>query len=265
MDTNNPMRSGFPMWKHMGLEIQSLCNRNCEWCPRYYDTSGIRKNQQGISTIQQMPTKNVYEILDQVYQLGFRGPVHFHSLSEPLLDSRYLMIVMHAHDQGFTVQENTNGDVLLKNPLLRQELDGIVDVFNIGLYDCKSEAEETELMKFWVGTFKKSEVTFSRMALGNPRTRQNSLYYYQRYTDPEILQRPCFSPQYQLLIRYDGEVALCCEDDTCALSLGNVFNEKIEDIWWSQRHLEIAFDLRNPGNRKKYPLCKNCYVFFGWD
>jgi radical SAM protein with 4Fe4S-binding SPASM domain len=71
--------------------------------------------------------------------------------------------------------------------------------------------------------------------------------------------------RYQLLIRYDGEVALCCEDDMCELSLGNAFIEKIEDIWWSDRHIEIAYDLRIPGNRKKYPLCKSCYVFFGWD
>jgi MoaA/NifB/PqqE/SkfB family radical SAM enzyme len=149
-------KSRFPMWVHMGLEIQSLCNRNCDWCPRYNDSSGVRKNQQGDLIVQQMPTDKVYDILDQVYDLGFRGPVHFHSLSEPLLDNRYLEIVTRAHKQGFIIEENTNGDVLVKNPILRQNLDGIVDVFNIGLYDCKSDVEESELMMFWESLFDKS-------------------------------------------------------------------------------------------------------------
>lgn len=249
----------------MGLELQSLCNRDCIWCPRHLDHSGIRKDLRGTATIQYMPTEEVYSILDQVYELGFRGPIHFHSLSEPLLDKRYPAIAKHAHDQGFRIEENTNGDVLLKDVNLRHELDGIVSVFNVGIYDCKTADEEFHLMKQWEGLFEESRVTFSRMALGNPRIRQNSLLYQQLIKDPEILDRPCFSPKYQLLIRYDGEVALCCEDDTCELSLGNAFREKIEDIWWSQRHIDIALDLRTPGNRGKYPLCRSCYVFFGWD
>ncbi|MGZ8860621.1 MAG: SPASM domain-containing protein [Thermoanaerobaculia bacterium] len=228
------------------------------------DKSGVRKDAEGAATIRQMPTEHIFAILAQVRGLGFRGPIHFHSLSEPLLDTRYVMIATHAWRQGFQIQENTNGDVLANNRHLRQALDGIVDTFNIGLYDCTTEREEADLMKMWEGAFTKSKVTFSRMALGSPRIRQNSQLYRNYPAGAPFLDRPCFSPQYQLLIRYDGEVALCCEDDTCQLSLGNAFTRSIEAIWWSSRHLEIAFALRTPGNRKRYPLCKTCPVFFGW-
>jgi MoaA/NifB/PqqE/SkfB family radical SAM enzyme len=265
MSTVTDRRALFPMWKHMGLELQSLCNRDCDWCPRRLDQSGIRKNHQGSPVVEKMPTDNVHSILDQVFELGFRGPIHFHSLSEPLLDDRYLSIASHAHRQGFLIEENTNGDVLISNPELRQQLDGIVDVFNVGLYDCKTEAEELGLMTWWRGAFLKSTVTFSRMALGTPRIRQNSLLYCIRDQDQRVLEYPCFSPQYQLLIRYDGEVGLCCEDDMCELSLGNAFRERIEDIWWSDKRIAIALDLRKSGSRRAYPLCRACYVFFGWD
>jgi len=265
MSTGADRHAIFPMWKHMGLELQSLCNRDCDWCPRQMDKSGIRKTPHGYSVVQEMPTDKVHCILDQVYALGFRGPIHFHSLSEPLLDARYLAIATHAHVQGFLIEENTNGDILRLNTQLRKQLDGVVDLFNIGLYDCKTEAEESTLMDWWRSAFTKSIVTFSRMSLGSPRTRQNSLLYNIRSKDQRVLEYPCFSPQYQLLIRYDGEVALCCEDDTSELSLGNAFREPIEDIWWSQRRIDVALTLRKSGSRKAYPLCKNCYVFFGWD
>jgi radical SAM protein with 4Fe4S-binding SPASM domain len=229
------------------------------------DRSGIRKSVQGVPVVQRMPTENVYSILEQVYELGFRGPVHFHSLSEPLLDERYLSIAIHTHALGLPIEENTNGDILRRDAALRMQLDGIVDVFNVGLYDCTSAAEEIALMRWWRSAFSRSRVTFSRMALGTPRTRQNSLLYSRRVKDQRILDYPCFSPQYQLLIRYDGEVALCCEDDICELSLGNAFREPIEEIWWSQKRIDIALKLRQLGNRKEFPLCKNCHVFFGWD
>jgi radical SAM protein with 4Fe4S-binding SPASM domain len=254
----------FPIWYHMGLEIHSVCNRDCDWCPRQHDRSGIRKNRIGTPINKKMQSELIYDVLHQVLALGFSGPIHFHSLSEPLLDDRYFDIAMYAKQLGFTIQENTNGDVLLKNHNLLKALDGIVESFNIGIYDCETEKEEKECMAFWNNKFTKTKITFSRMALGNPRIRQNSKFYNNKFKDPDILERPCFSPRYQLLIRYDGEVGLCCEDDICQLSLGNVNTESVESIWWSKRHIDIAFDLRTPGNRKNYPLCKNCYVFFGW-
>ena len=40
-----------PMWSRIAIEIQSDCNRDCYFCPRYADRSGIRKNQKGKHSI----------------------------------------------------------------------------------------------------------------------------------------------------------------------------------------------------------------------
>ena len=54
--------------------------------------------------------------------------------------------------------------------------------------------------------------------------------YEDAKKDDRILDLPCTRRLTALLIRYDGEVSLCCEDDTCTFDLGNVFTQRIEEI-----------------------------------
>lgn len=52
--------SGFPIWSNLEIDIQSACNRDCEFCPRYHDRSGIRKDAHGRPIRVKMPSEQVY-------------------------------------------------------------------------------------------------------------------------------------------------------------------------------------------------------------
>lgn len=247
-----------PLWLRLELEIQSDCNRDCHFCPRYGDPSGVRKDSNGKHIKKSMPTSKIFDILDQAEKLGFKNSLAFHRLSEPFLDKRYIEVATYANEKGMRIVENTNGDLLKNNPDLCKELDGLLSSIVIGLYDYKNRRERNEQVRFWKNRFKKTQIIFS-LAAEFPRIRQNTILYDKKLVTPKIRNYPCFATS-GFLIRYDGEVSLCCQDDSCVFNLGNVFNSSLQDIWWSKKHIEIVNSLKVSGGRNLYPLCKGCMI-----
>jgi len=249
----------FPMWKKLSIEINSYCNRDCNFCPRYFDNSGVRKDKKGKKVVKKMPSDKVYDVINQASKLGFKGSVSFHRLSESLLDERYVKFVTYTKRKGIKVCQATNGDVLRSNKELCSKLDGLVDKFVIGLYDYKTFGEKLKEIIFWKTKFKKTKIRFSR-PLEFPIIRQNSNIYNVKRKNTRMLNLPCFKTHKQLLIRYDGEVSLCCEDDNCYFDLGNVFDESLDKIWWSDKHISLVKELRKSNSRHNFELCSKCYT-----
>jgi len=251
--------TAFPLWSSLEIDIQSSCNRDCDFCPRYLDRSGVRKDAAGKPVYRQMPTEQVYRIIDQAHALGFRGRTKLHRLSEGLLDERYLEFAAYIRDKGMLLVEDTNGDLLRTNSALCARLDGLVQHLTIGLYDYRSELEKQQQMLFWRNRFKKTRLSFS-LPREQCLIRQGSGIYDQAPKNRAVLSQPCNQPACFLLIRYDGNVSLCCEDDHCRFALGNAFSEDLAGIWWSWRHITIARTLQKAGGRQHYGLCRQCYM-----
>jgi len=246
-----------PMWSRLMIELHSDCNRNCNFCPRYNDYSGIRKYKNGNRVKKQMPTWKIKDIIDQAVELGFQGGVGFHRLSEPLMDDRYIEVGTYAKEKGLIIWDHTNADIFKKNPDFIKEIDNLVDRLRIGLYDYKSQKEKYEQMKFWREQFNKTKIDFS-LAAEYPRIRINSILEPDNNQDNLIKTFPCLQPMCYLSIRYDGELTLCCEDDQCMFGIGNVFEKSIKDLWLSKKHIEIVNTLKKNYGRLNFELCKRC-------
>lgn len=249
-----------PMWKKIDMELNSFCNRDCVWCPRYADRSGIRKDNNGNKVRKIMPMEKAYDLIDQASRLGFKGGIGFHRLSDGMLDPRFLKAWKYAKAKGMKLEESTNGDALRKNAELCAELDEQGNQLVIGIYDCETDVEREKEISFWRSRFFKAKIRFSEPLKRNLQLRQSALLYELAVKDPGEVDRPCVSQDEILLIRYDGNVSFCCQDDQCTFNLGNVFEQSIEEVWWSERRAEIRRTLRRPGGRRQFDLCKNCYA-----
>ncbi len=139
----------FELFKIIEIEINSICNRDCEFCPRYYNRSGIRKDKDGKLVRKQMSSEKVKAIIDEVTSAGFRGKIRFHRLSEPLVDARYLDFVKYASSKGLLVVDHTNGDILKTNPDLCKQLDGLGDEVPHRLYDYTTYKGKHKEIAFW--------------------------------------------------------------------------------------------------------------------
>ncbi len=253
------------MFTRLEIESQSNCNRDCWFCARTFDRSGAYKDEVGKSRIQQMPTETILDLLDQAQKLNFEGEVSYHFYSEPLLDPRFTYLAREAKRRGMKIRLHTNGDVLLNNDALCEEIDDVCDLIVIGIYDYKTEGELEDRKRFWESRFHGNNLKFSSIKSGGDR----SLYSIgvpralvpddERFSVPSLTfqNAPCQRPLIRMLIRYDGEMSLCCDDITGDFQLGNIYEQSLEALWYSKKHLKIVQDLVD-GRRELYPLCRVC-------
>ena len=254
-----------PLFERLQIESQSNCNRDCWFCPRTYDRSGKYLDATGKAVFAQMPTAKILGLLDEARALGFRGLVGFHHYSEPLLDPRNPQLAHEARQRGMIPYLHTNGDVLRRDDRLCDAVRSVYAFIVVGLYDYRTNHELEAAKHFWQGRLAGANLEFSPIGLSGAR-RSHSIGVPRALVPPDermavpdltFENAPCHRPLVRMLIQYDGEVCLCCEDITGAFGLGNVYTGSLADIWFSDRHTRIARDLV-AGQRARYDLCRGC-------
>ncbi len=124
--------------------------------------------------------------------------------------------------------------------------------FNMVRYPEITEDEMKEYVKKWlpianivsIATFR----PIGSKKLLSPENKKNIPY------------KPCPLIYSQLVIGWDGEVGLCCEDINVEIKLGNVKAENLISIFNGDRMQKIR-KLHEKGQRKKISLCKDCDVW----
>ena len=244
------------LFKSALVELQSNCNRSCFFCPRYGDRSGKRLDVQGVHTKKEMPTDKAIKILNDLKDMGFTGPVGFHHMSEPFLDSRVFDFAKLANELGMQPYAHTNGDVLKAKPELVASVRLHFHKIVVELYDCSTPTEFDEEEAYWTDTLKGVQVAFSRVDHVYPRTL--TPYDDRMFREKQEYKTGiCRRPTLRLIIHYTGNMALCCEDLPETFSLGNAFTTPVSELWGSPRHRSVIADL-DRGDRTAYDLCSRC-------
>jgi 2-deoxy-scyllo-inosamine dehydrogenase (SAM-dependent)/8-amino-3,8-dideoxy-alpha-D-manno-octulosonate transaminase len=254
-----------PLFQRLDIESQSNCNRSCWFCPRTYDRSGTYLDPEGRSVVKQMPTAKILDLLDQAEALGFRGGVAFYHYSEPLLDSRNVMLAREARARGLRPYLHTNGDVLRRDAALREAVQEVYERIVVGLYDYQTNEELVEAKRYWQGRLDGTKLEFSTIgrsgglsadSMAIPRALVPS---DPRMVVPDLTfpNAPCHRPLIRMIVRYDGTVCNCCEDTQGAFALGNVYESSLAELWFSDHHIQIVQDLI-AGQREQYAPCRDC-------
>jgi radical SAM protein with 4Fe4S-binding SPASM domain len=255
-----------PLFERLQIESQSNCNRACWFCPRTYDRSGSYLDHDGQRVWNRMPTETILDVLDQAVAMGFRGRVGFHHYSEPLLDSRNVVLAREARARGLHPYLHTNGDVLARDEALCEEVIAVYELIVVGLYDYETDEGLAEAKRYWADRLAGARnLDFSPIGLSGARSAHSIgipralVPTDGRMTVPDLTfaGAPCHRPMIRMIIRHDGEMLNCCEDTHGAWGLGNVHDSSLEELWLSERHVRVVEDLI-AGHREKYALCRNC-------
>jgi len=240
------------LWSKFLLETQSYCSLRCPNCLRQTDPARSRFRD-GDPIREEMPTEKVHDLIDQASELGYSGQIRFSYYNDPACEPRLVSFVKYARGKRLLPVVHTNG-VLLTDELCKQ-LDGVIHGVVLGLANKKS-------LKYWRERFprtKRIEVTIG----GHKESRWWPTHFFPQ---EERLQAAimknintlCHIPYKRLIIQYDGEMSLCCDDLSHNFDLGNAFESSLEELWWSEKHVEIMRTLSVAGGRLKYPYCRTC-------
>lgn len=84
---------------------------------------------------------------------------------------------------------------------------------------------------------------------------------YKNYVS--LSHSPCRLPFTEMLILWNGQVSLCCQDIEGQLILGDTNEQPLDQIWTNQKFQKIRTQHLKL-NTNRLPLCKNCKLRTFW-
>ncbi|MEG0259525.1 MAG: radical SAM/SPASM domain-containing protein [Lysinibacillus sp.] len=280
-------------FKKVYIEITSVCNLACSFCPPTERAKGLIKVEQFNKILDEIRPHTKY--------------IYLHVKGEPLLHPRIGQLLDAAHEKGFKVNITTNGTLIKKNrekllgkPALRQinfslhSFDGHEGSENREKYlgdilDFVREAKEFKtIISYRLWNLQQEHVT-DIAARRNRETLEileneynldfrieeqvqpgkgvkiaNNVYLNQdhEFKWPSLLEKEdsgkgfCHALRSQAAILVDGTVVPCCLDGEGVINLGNVNDQSFSDIVESERanNLVDGFSRREAVEE----LCRKC-------
>ena len=213
-----------PTW--IELSLIDVCNRTCSFCP---------KSDPKIApdTYQKMSRLLIDKLAFELKKMKYKGAIALCGYGEPLLHKDILYITKKLSETA-TVEVVTNGDVLtsktLKN-LYQAKASRVL----ISMYDGPEQ-----IIKF-KKIIKISKVPDDFVILRDRWYDKESNFGVKltnRTGTIKIgnqietgLHTTCYYPSYQFLIDWNGDVFLCPQDWQRRVTMGNMMQEDIYNIW----------------------------------
>lgn len=262
------------------IELNEGCNLGCSFC-------GLRgMREKGTQPWYRMKKETAERIIAEIKRVGWHSRIIFSMHGEPTLNPNVTKIiamfrrafpttVMSMMSNGYGIVHGF-GDISTEQTiservgkLMKAGLNDLI----IDYYSAKGDAKTIEdALK---GSEFKIEHLASKVPLYSPRAGQFRVLFNPPIQKEKAINRHlcnhcgaagpldmsyqgkrCARPFRELAIRYDGSVAICCNDFRGEYPIGNIMEQSIEDIWYSKR-FEAARILLYAGERSFKP-CYGC-------
>jgi len=248
-----------PLPTEIEISESGICNRKCSFCPRSDPTFDEKKEFIKDSLHEKM--------CKELKDLNYSGTVRYSGFVEPLLDKNiYKLINMtRAYLSKSNIELVTNGDVLSKKRLEKLFDSGLNRIL-ISAYYGKDQAESFEKLckslklsekQFIVRhRYYSKEENFGITLSNRAGMMENAEYKIKSLS--ESLKQPCFIPSYTFFLDYQGDVLMCPHDWGKKIILGNLNKEKLIDIWFSNKSINLRKSLNN--SNRNFAPCNVCDV-----
>lgn len=260
-------------FKKIYLEITNICNLKCSFCP-----SNRRKKEE-------MSLDTFKEILPRLKD--YTDYLYFHLMGEPLVHSHINEFIDLATVKfGFKINITTNGYLInkIENSINIHQL-------NISLQAIKSDEEiDIYLQNIFTAVDKlHKHGTIIVYRLWNEQASSKKIIeklekYYKTnlngnnkiqdniYLDREIPfvwpdlnnnyyneEGSCMGLRSHIGILVNGDIVPCCLDYNGTITLGNILNDKIDDILKGKRAKNMQENFLN--NKKCEEFCRHCNFY----
>lgn len=262
------------------VELNEGCNLGCNFCGLH----GMREN--GTKPWKRMKRDTAQRIIEEIKRVGWHSRIIFSMHGEPTLNPNVVKIiamfrkafpttVMSMMSNGYGIVHGF-GDISTEQTISERVgklMEAGLNDLIIDYYSAKGDAKTIEdALK---GSEFKIEHLAPKVPLYSPRAGHFRVLFNPPIQKEGAINRHlcnhcgaagpldmsyqgkrCARPFRELSIRYDGSVAICCNDFRGEYPIGNIMDQSIEDIWYSKR-FEAARILLYAGQRSFKP-CLGC-------
>ena len=269
------------MYSRVYVEITTLCNRNCTFCP------GTRRAPKRLSMEE-------FKIIVGKLK-GITRYLYLHVMGEPFTHPLLPEFIRYATAEGFLVSVTTNGTLLSKREA--ELLNSGVYKINISIHSfeegsdaeyqhyintCMQFADKASksgiltVLRLWnkgydegrnINTLQMlqdyfSEEEWTQGGKGSRIRNKLHLEFGERFEWPDMEKEDrgsevyCYGLKDHFAILCDGSVVPCCLDREGEITLGNVFKDDLEVILSSERAkaMRLGFQCRKATEE----LCRKC-------
>jgi len=245
----------FPLPEVVEIETLNKCNSTCAFCPvnRFVDPREMMR----------MGETLFRKIVADLAALGFRGNLRLFSNNEPFLDKRIFDFAELARAElpHAMIEIYTNGTALdvAKTERIARSLDRLtinnyaarpVLHRNIGEIVDHIDRRRPDLAGKIRVNLRRLDEFISTRAGNAPNRAPIEVRYRSR----------CAYPFFQMVVRPDGKLSLCCNDALGQETLGDLSVQSIREAWADQRRKTVQ-GLMLQG-RDKLDICRHCDNFF---
>ena len=281
----SPVLTEFP--KRVTLELTNHCNIHCVFCPRKHMAKNLGYMQKGLAKklidemADHLPVTLVpffrgesllhphwYEIIAYAKQKGI-GPIQFtsnatrldRSTAEKILDLQidFISFSLDTIDPALYEATRRGASYTKVHDNILQFLD-LKRERNVKIPIVQVSAVETDLHKpgmddfvqYWQSKVDRVRIYVEHSSNDHPGTIDMPL--------PDFPKRlPCHKPFEDLIVLWDGQIALCNHDWTREKGqpIGDVSDETIMKVWSSARYQHIR-SMHENADATEESLCKHC-------
>lgn len=193
-------------------------------------------------------------LMEQLKSISYEGSISYQFYNEPLLSANleWFIETTRKHLPKNKLLLYTNGTLLTASKFRKLRSCGI-DQFivtkhaNVGAFEFDAAFSE-------LSDDEKTHVEFKHHT-DIKMTNRGGLVDAGPKTIPPLL--PCMIPQFVAVITLKGHVLPCFEDYHQELSMGNISESHIKDIWHSKKYSDFRANLKK-GLRHLEGPCKKC-------
>ena len=221
-------------FKVVEIEVNSRCNLKCSYCPNSILPT---------PDVPEYMSDEVFErIINELIKINFSGRVSYHFYGEPLLRKDLERLVAQIKEKLPNVYQLlfTNGIFLSEERYINLKKAGI-DHFLVTLHDNITSIPERPYQSIRLP----KDIMLSNRG-GTLFKRKNTLHL------------PCYAPSKHLIVTVNGNLLLCGDDAKRCIKTGNIIEQSIEDVWFSEKFIKVRELLKNGQRDIASAICKYC-------
>lgn len=242
------------LFDFVGVETINRCNGKCSFCPVSVGND--------IRHFELMDEEMYKRIVDQLAEIDYSGIFATYLNNEPFLDHRIEELNRYAREKlpKARIVLYSNGTLLTIERFLNiidylDEL--IIDNYNQELLLNKESRQLVDYCKNRLDLMKK--VTIIILQEDQIRTSRGG-DAPNRKDKLEFGNLSCAEPFKHIFIRPDGKISLCCSDPYGKMTLGDIKENTLLEIWHGENYASIRRKMLI--GRSEIEYCKNCDAFY---
>lgn len=246
------------LFSHVAIETISACNNDCSFCP-----VSIINNKRPLVYMNDSLFK---EIIRQLKELNFMGSLLLDINNEPLLDKRLSQRITHIRQilgDDVKISIETNGILLTASKIHRLFESGLNNIYIDDYADCwydyllftkrtRKNLQELDTKKINKNVILTINHRFKKQVLSDRSGKTKG----RKFIGIADRNKFCDFPFSSMNINAKGNVIICCRDSYWQEVMGNIENNNLEEIWFSDKYKKVREDFLR--DERILSLCQEC-------